>query len=62
MLKNKNNFETINLFFHCQAKNFSEHPRKLTRLPNYQHYYTEHLSLILLTRRQATQFYAQHEE
>ena len=54
MLKNKNNFEIT--VFHCQAKNFSEHPHKPTRLPNYRHYYTEHLSLILITRRQATQF------
>jgi hypothetical protein len=26
MLKNKNNFEIINLFFHYLAKNFSKHP------------------------------------
>jgi hypothetical protein len=26
MLKNKNNFEIINSFFHCWAENFSEHP------------------------------------
>jgi hypothetical protein len=29
MLKNKNKFEIINLFFHCQAENFSDHPRTL---------------------------------
>jgi hypothetical protein len=27
MLKNKNNFEIINSFFHCKAEKFSEHPR-----------------------------------
>jgi hypothetical protein len=27
MLKNKNNFDIINSFFHCKAENFSEHPR-----------------------------------
>jgi hypothetical protein len=27
MLKDKNNFEIINSFFYCKAKNFSEHPR-----------------------------------
>ena len=32
MLENKNNFEIIHLFFHCQAKNFSNHPH--TPLPN----------------------------
>jgi hypothetical protein len=29
MLKNKNNFEIINLFFHCYAGNLSDHPRML---------------------------------
>jgi hypothetical protein len=27
MLKNKNNFEIINLFFHWYVENFSEHAR-----------------------------------
>jgi hypothetical protein len=26
MLKNKNNFDIINSFFHCKSENFSEHP------------------------------------
>ena len=30
MLKNKNNFEIINWFFHCYTENFSEHPRILS--------------------------------
>ena len=30
MLKNKNNFEIINSFFHCQAENFSDHPTPLS--------------------------------
>jgi hypothetical protein len=29
MLKNKSNFEIINLFFYGEAENFSDHPRKL---------------------------------
>ena len=29
MLKNKNNFEIINSFFHCWAENFSDYPRTL---------------------------------
>jgi len=32
MLKNKNNFEIINSFFHCWAENFSEHLRILSLL------------------------------
>jgi len=29
MLKNKNNFEIINWFFHCQAEKILEHNRSL---------------------------------
>jgi hypothetical protein len=31
MLKNKNNFEIINSFFHCLAENFSDHPCTMKR-------------------------------
>ena len=31
MLKNKNYFEIINSLFNCQAKNFSDRPRKAAK-------------------------------